>query len=121
MRNQTNGQRRLTSTELATRRQESLEKAQNGQSLTNYPTIYEGFALKGIPETDVLPRVNVYTYGAWIAKGRQVNRGEHGVKIITYYDTDETTGENGETVPGEKRCGSATVFHISQTKEREAR
>jgi hypothetical protein len=48
--------------------------------------------------------------------GRQVKRGEKGVRVTTFIPierTDETTGEK-------KRSGSrpwaATVFHISQTK-----
>lgn len=122
MDNSNNGQRRrLTPEELAERRQEALDRAENGQALTNYPTIYTGFIDKGIAESDIIPRVNVFTYHAWIAKGRQVNRGEHGVKVTTYRDTPPTIDQaTGETTPGGKIPTTATVFHISQTKERGA-
>ena len=122
MKDHANGRRRLSSEELNERRQESLSRAENGESLSNYPTIYEGFAEKGLASDQIQPRVNVFTYNAWIAKGRQVNRGEHGVKVVTYIDTDPRTDEaTGETIPGGKIARSATVFHITQTKEREAR
>ena len=51
---------------------EALSRAQSGQSLTNFPTILEGFMARGIAEAEILPRVNVFTYRAWKAKGRQV-------------------------------------------------
>lgn len=60
---------------------EALSRAINGESLLNYPAILDGFAAKGI--TDVEPRINVFTYHAWRAKGRQVRKGEHGVRVIT--------------------------------------
>src|SRR6185437_2604454 len=64
--------------------QEALSRAASGQSLTNWPAILNGFTAKGIPETDIRPRENVFTYHAWRALGRQVRRGEHGVKITTW-------------------------------------
>jgi N-terminal domain of anti-restriction factor ArdC len=85
---------------------EALARAANGQSLTNWPTIIAGFNAKGIPEADIHPRENVFTYHAWRALGRQVRRGEHGVKIATFIkgrDTDKP------------RPWFTTVFHISQT------
>ena len=47
--------------------------------------------------SDILPRENVFTYHAWRALGRQVRRGEHGVKVTTWIPTerkelDEKTG-----------------------------
>src|SRR5579859_1624814 len=63
---------------------EALSRAVGGQSLTNWPAIIAGFAVKGIPEHDIRPRENVFTYHAWRALGRQVRRGEHGVKVLTY-------------------------------------
>ena len=42
---------------------------------------------------------------------RQVKKGEHGVKVVTYIDAhDKITG-----LPT-KLCRSSTVFHISQTE-----
>jgi hypothetical protein len=62
--------------------QEALSRAASGQSLTNLPAIIAGFVAKGILKTDVRPRENVFIYHAWRALGRQVRRGEHGVKCI---------------------------------------
>jgi antirestriction protein ArdC len=96
---------------------EALSRATTGQSVTNYPTIYSGFIAKGIPESEIKPRENVLTYNAWRALGRQVRRGEHGVKVLTFIDcrrTDEQTGELRERF---RRPSSTTVFHISQTDE----
>jgi hypothetical protein len=102
--------------------QEALTRAASGQSLTNWPAILAGFVAKGIPEADIRPRENVFTYHAWRALGRQVRRGEHGVKVVTFVDTDRTSDSErteGEQ-PAAKRKGArrpwtATVFHISQT------
>jgi hypothetical protein len=60
--------------------QEALSRAASGSSLTNWPAIIHGFMAKGIPEADIRPRENIFTYHAWRALGRQVRRGEHGVK-----------------------------------------
>ena len=88
-------------------------RGEQGDSIVNYPAIYAGFAAKGIPEADITPRVNVFTFQAWKAKGRVVKRGEHGVKVITWIPVkDKQTGE----VTG-KRPWTSTVFHISQTAE----
>ena len=101
--------------------QEALSRATNPiGSLTNYPSIISGFTAKGIPEADILPRRNVFTYEAWRALGRQVRRGEHGVRVITYVPTTTKTGEidpetGEEKTIGGKRPWTATVFHISQT------
>jgi hypothetical protein len=105
--------------------QEALSRAASGQSLTNWPAIFHGFMAKGIPETDIRPRENVFTYHAWRALGRQVRRGEHGVKVTTFVPIDAKTdaaeqkdAENGEQAKKNRRFSrpwSATVFHISQT------
>lgn len=95
---------------------EALSRAVNGLSLGNYPAIFGGFLQKGIPQSEIKPRENVFTYQAWRALGRQVRRGEHGVKVITFVDakskeTDPDTGER-KTI---RRPWTTTVFHISQT------
>jgi hypothetical protein len=97
-------------------RQEALSRAVSGQSFSNFPAIFAGFAAKGIPESDIRPRENVFTYQAWRALGRQVRRGEHGVKVSTFIDcqskeTDRDTGERKII----RRPWTTTVFHISQT------
>ena len=109
--------------------QEALARAAGGQSLGNWPAIIAGFLAKGIPEADIRPRENVFTYHAWRALGRQVRRGEHGVKVVTFISTrdagpepepapaDATAAEAGaEKRPARgRRPWTATVFHVSQT------
>ena len=96
---------------------EALRRAISGQSLSNFPAIFRGFAAKGIPESEIKPRENVFTFDAWKALGRVVRRGEHGVKIVTFIDTaskeiDPDTGERKLV----RRPWTTTVFHISQTE-----
>jgi antirestriction protein ArdC len=71
---------------------------------------------KGIPEADIKPRENVFTFNAWKALGRSVKRGEHGVKVVTFI---ECTGVERDPVSGEekqvsyRRPHTTTVFHVS--------
>jgi len=101
--------------------QEALDRARRGQTLSNWPAIISGFLEKGIPEDQIMPRENVFTYHAWRALGRQVRRGEHGVKVCTFVPMEKKTGET-DPETGEakrirlgKRAWTATVFHVSQT------
>jgi hypothetical protein len=100
--------------------QEALDRAIGNESTANWGAIFTGFAAKGIPEADIRPRENVFTYHAWRALGRQVRRGEHGVKVTTWVpaqgkeETDPDTGEKKEG-RGFRVCKYATVFHVSQT------
>lgn len=87
---------------------ESLNRAKNGDSLINYPTIIKGFIKKGINPLEIKPRENVFTYHAWLALGRQVRYGEKGVKCVTWIDTDK----NGKP---RKLVRPVAVFHVSQT------
>ena len=104
--------------------QEALTRATSGQSFSNWPAILAGFTAKGIPETEIKPRENVFTYHAWRALGRQVRRGEHGVKVMTViaFDRDDaqaSEGQETDTTPARRKSGrrvwTATVFHVSQT------
>src|SRR5947209_8176957 len=74
--------------------QEALGRAVGNQSLSNWPAIFAGFTAKGIPENDIRPRENVFTYHAWRALGRQVRRGEHGVKVTTFVPMTKKTGQS---------------------------
>ncbi len=98
-------------------RLESLKRAVHGQSLSNFPAIFQGFAAKGIPESEIKPRENVFTFDAWKALGRVVRRGEHGVKVVTFIETasKETDPDTGERKII-RRPWTTTVFHISQTE-----
>jgi antirestriction protein ArdC len=100
-------------------RAESLSRAVSGQSLSNYPAIFEGFMAKGVPESEIKPRENVFTFNAWIALGRVVRKGEHGVKVFTFVEMssktrDDKTGEDRKS--SFRRPRATTVFHISQTE-----
>ena len=66
---------------------------------------------RGIPEDQIHPRVNVFTYDAWKAKGRQVRRGEKGVSIVSWI-TMSSKNDKDKTF---KRPRKTSVFHISQT------
>src|SRR5260370_35895287 len=94
---------------------EALTRAVSGQSFSNFPAIFQGFAAKGIAESEIKPRENVFTFDAWRALGRTVRRGEHGVKVVTFIDcrskeTDPDTGERKIL----RRPWTTTVFHVSQ-------
>jgi hypothetical protein len=106
---------------------EALERARNGQTWTNYPAIFVGFIEKGIPEHDIRPRENVFTFNAWKALGRSVKKGEHGVKVVTFIDrtvTERDPSSDEEIETSYRQPHTTTVFHISQTEteaERQAR
>jgi hypothetical protein len=106
--------------------QEALTRAASGQSFTNWPAIVAGFLAKGIPASDIRPRENVFTYHAWRALGRQVRRGEHGVKVVTFVSvagkqdkdgvaTNDVDGTDKPKRGASRRPWTATVFHVSQT------
>ncbi len=102
---------------------DALSRARTGQSLSNYPAIYQGFMAKGIQESEIEPRVNVFTFAAWKAQGQVVRKGEHGVRVLTYVPIPEKRDtETGRVVRKAGRLPKAsTVFHVSQTKESLAR
>src|SRR5437763_8304083 len=115
-----------TSEDRAALQAEALSRAAHGQSMSNWPAIIHGFMAQGIPESDIRPRENVFTYHAWRALGRQVRRGEHGVKVTTFITTERRVSGQPEPpdvdTPGERtvtlrrrRPWTATVFHVSQT------
>lgn len=98
---------------------EALYRAESSPSLANFALIYEGFTARGIPLESIEPRTNVFTYNAWQAKGRQVRKGEKGVKIVTWIPCSEKKDTGGAPSNSKKSRGmfprSATVFHVSQT------
>ena len=98
---------------------EALNRATQNISMMNYPEIFRSFIERGIPEDDIIPRENVLTYNAWLAVGRQVKKGEHGVRVLTWIQTSkDILDEQTEEIKNEthRRPHSATVFHISQTQ-----
>jgi hypothetical protein len=102
--------------------EQALARAQGGQSWLNFQQIVEGFMAHGIAAEEIEPRVNVFTFWAWKAKGRKVRKGEHGVKILTFVPmqhSEEREANNGETVTTvhtRSRPRTTTVFHVSQTE-----
>ena len=98
-------------------KREALMRAVSGHTMSNYPAIFQGFMARGIPESEIHPRENVFTFEAWKALGRYVRKGEHGVKVVTFIETrskelDQDTGE-AKII---RRPWTTTVFHISQTE-----
>lgn len=92
---------------------EALNRAVGGISTANYMTILEQFAERGIYDAE--PRQNVFTYAAWQELGRQVRKGQHGVKIRTWINCKSKPDANGERETY-KRPKTVAVFHISQTE-----
>jgi hypothetical protein len=96
-------------------KEEALTRAVSGQSFSNFPAIFQGFAAKGIPESEIKPRENVFTFDAWKALGRVVRRCEHGVKVVTFIECSKENKETGEKETF-RRPRTTTVFHIGQTE-----
>jgi hypothetical protein len=92
-----------------------LHRAEDGESEFNYDAIYEGFTAMGIEEDDIIPRENIFTFKAWIAKGRIVKKGQHGVAVTTYIPMYKEDADGTEKTF--RRPRTTTVFHISQTEE----
>ena len=94
---------------------QALRNATENQSFANYDAIFEGFLEMGISEDSILPRENIFTFNAWLAKGRVVRRGEHGVKVVTFVPCNLKDAKTGEDKHIGRRPRTTTVFHISQT------
>ncbi len=107
--------RRLTPDERRDRDNEALFRVNQSLSVANYVTVIAEFEARGI--ADARPKENVYTYNAWRALGRQVRKGEHGVKLAVWYPIDDSKAEplSDGSKPKRLRCVNSTVFHISQT------
>jgi antirestriction protein ArdC len=96
--------------------EQALANARNNESMANYAAIFEGFAAKGISQADIEPRINVFTFHAWKAIGRQVRKGEHGVKVCSYVPMTRTEHTaDGEQEVAFRAPRMTTVFHVSQT------
>lgn len=96
---------------------EALARARGNLSMSNYPAILQGFIDKGIPEEEIRPRENVFTFGAWRALGRYVRRGEHGVRVLTWVPMtkkDPDTGK-GDRMNDHRRDEDCTVDPATDT------
>lgn len=113
----TAGEVELIAVPEATKEQvEALGRALHNVSFFNYATIVYGFVWKGIEHSEIIPRENIFTYSAWLALGRQVQKGEKGVQILTMKLGDKKDANGNKTGDKYKFFGKTTVFHISQTK-----
>jgi len=102
--------------QISEKHHDALSRASSGMSTSNYLAIMQGFIEKGIPEDEIKLRENVLTFNAWIAKGRCVRKGEHGVRCLTYLPIPERKDEGGKvTRKAGRRPKTTTVFHVSQT------
>jgi antirestriction protein ArdC len=97
-----------------TAQKEALNRATTNASLANYPAIYEGFLARGLAFDDIRPRENVLSYNAFQAVGRQVRKGEKGVKIVTWIEGEKEDKKTGKSEKF-KFSRTVSVFHISQT------
>jgi hypothetical protein len=111
---QTEG-RKATAMKTQEQYQEALSRAASGITMSNYPAIFAGFAQMGIPESEIKPRENIFTYNAWKALGRHVKKGQHGIRVLTFIDISKEDKETGEK-KSYSRPWHTTVFHISQTE-----
>lgn len=92
---------------------ETVRKAKSNMNIYNDLLVIESLAAKGIPANEISPRDNVFTYNAWLSLGRQVKKGQHGVKIPVIMKKEHTT-EHGQKEM-KQFWKNVTVFHISQT------
>jgi antirestriction protein ArdC len=113
-----NGKRRkLTETERAEVARDAHQRATSGRMNGNYVAILTAFSERGIPLDDIRPRENVLTYHAWRHVGRQVRRGEKGVRVTTWIpvEKEESDGNGGTKTVEKKIPKTAIVFHVTQT------
>ena len=117
----TDAERKERADRAAARWAAALNRATNGQSMANYTTIFHGFMAMGIDEADIRPRENVFTWGAWKAKGRQPKYGERK-NAVTVHTRRPLFGKI-EQRDGSKKNGmigtaatTAKVYHESQTE-----
>jgi len=101
--------------------QEALNRAKSSVSIANHAVILTDFHARGIPLDDIKPCENVFTYAAWQALGRQVRKGESGVKISTFipYEKKVTDDSGNEKTVARRAPRTVSVFHISQTDEKD--
>jgi len=108
--------RRLSREERSEMERESLSRARSSFSMANFVPVIQEFAARGIPLAEICPKENVFTYHAWRALGRQVRKGEHGVKVSVCFKRDDDKQQAADGKPATRTIfASAVVFHVSQT------
>lgn len=98
-----------------TNQEEALHSAISRSGTMNYGAILNGFSQMGIKIEEILPRENVFTFKAWLALGRVVMKGQHGVKVCTFVPASSNDKKTGE-VKNYRLPRATTVFHVSQTQ-----
>ena len=96
--------------------QEALERIQQNPSVANYAAVVAGFAERGIPAEEIIPKENVFTFNAWKAKGRRVKKGEHAIKILTWVPITSKKSDGDDAKRTKLRPSRCALFHISQTQ-----
>jgi len=86
---------------------QTLARIESGFSKNDFAAI-KAFAHAGIDPESLQPRINILTYKAWRAKGRQVSKGAISVRVTVWIPTTE----NGKKKMIPK---NASLFHESQT------
>jgi hypothetical protein len=86
---------------------DALVRAREGNSHFNDARIMAGFSKLGIAVKPEDIRENILTFDGWLALGKVVKKGQHGVSIIVFRRDKKT----GRTQPGWAR-----VFHVSQVE-----
>jgi len=66
------------------------------------------------------PYEDWFTFNRWLAQGRVVKKGEHGVKLSIFIPVT-TKDEDGEAKETGKRPWTTTVFCRCQTQPKEAK
>jgi hypothetical protein len=84
----------------------------------NCNEIKYGFLDKGIPEKEIKPKENIFTYLGWKKRERQVMKGEKGVKLeglIPMFNKDGSPilKKNGRQ---QMKKWTKSFFHFSQTE-----
>lgn len=104
---------RVSPEEVRARQVEAVERCKRSASIRNELAVVAGFLERGIPEAEILPRINVFTYGAWQAQGRQVKRGEKSLRLSVWVPIPGDPGQEPKLI-----ARTAHVFHVSQTEAR---
>jgi hypothetical protein len=103
--------------------QEALQRIQSMQMCQNDVIVIQAFADAGIPAEDITPRLNVLTFKAWKAAGRQVAKGAKSLGITVWIPMKgkksagaaSENGGDGKKPRGGMRPKLTRLFHECQT------
>lgn len=92
--------------------EQALARIQSMGFSKNDGRVIMAFVDADVPPTDIEPRVNVLTFKAWKAKGRQVAKGAMSVRVTVWIKKDSKGTEDGKRKMFPK---TTSLFHASQT------